>query len=165
MDDLCLIDDPHLFGMARTKTTEASKKSEQEKENTAKSEQVGRRAQTTSYRKKKELRRGVRSSKKDCDLNDGAVATQPSDLAGQQLAIRMSQTTAVEPYFSEATKPDQGEGMEEESEEHTEQRIEKNDENSETGGEDGEECREGNEEEGGSEGTSGSGSGIRDGST
>ncbi|KAK9083932.1 hypothetical protein Scep_030403 [Stephania cephalantha] len=55
MDDLCLIDDPHLLGMARTKTIEVPKKSEQEKENTAKSEQVGKRAQTSSYKKEKEL--------------------------------------------------------------------------------------------------------------
>ncbi|KAK9088843.1 hypothetical protein Scep_027925 [Stephania cephalantha] len=96
MDDLCLIDDPHLLGMARTKTAEAPENSEQEKENTAKSEQVGRKTQTTSYKKEKELRRGVGSSKKDCDLNDEAVATQASNLAGQQLAIRMSQATAVE---------------------------------------------------------------------
>ncbi|KAK9088466.1 hypothetical protein Scep_027548 [Stephania cephalantha] len=45
--------------MTRTKTIEAPKKSEQVKENTGKmGEQVGRRAQTTSSRKEKELRRG-----------------------------------------------------------------------------------------------------------
>ncbi|KAK9094936.1 hypothetical protein Scep_026405 [Stephania cephalantha] len=118
--------------MVRTKTIEVPKKSEQEKENIAKSEQVGRRAQTTSYRKEKKLRRGVGLSKKNCDLNDGVAATQPSDLAGQQLTIRMSQATAVEPSSSEATESDRGKRMEEESEENTEQRSEKSDENRET---------------------------------
>ncbi|KAK9083496.1 hypothetical protein Scep_029967 [Stephania cephalantha] len=74
--------------MARTKTTKVPKKCEQEKEKTAKiGEQVRRIAEMTSYRKEKELRRGTGARKKDFDLNDGAAATQPSDLAGQQLAI------------------------------------------------------------------------------
>ncbi|KAK9157654.1 hypothetical protein Scep_004228 [Stephania cephalantha] len=58
----------NLPSMAHTKTTEAPKESEQEKENTGKmGEQVGRRAQTVSYRKEKELR----TSQTGCSLKEG----------------------------------------------------------------------------------------------
>ncbi|KAK9112232.1 hypothetical protein Scep_019751 [Stephania cephalantha] len=129
--------------MTCTKTTEAPKKIEQEKEKTANmGEKVGRRTQTSSYRKENELRRGTGASKKHGDLNDGVAAAQPSDLAGQQLGIRMSQATLVEPSTSVATESDRGEGREQENE------------GSESGGndeegqrEDGEESKEEEEEE------------------
>ncbi|KAK9157799.1 hypothetical protein Scep_004373 [Stephania cephalantha] len=77
--------------MARTKTTEAPKESEQENENTGKmGEQVGRRAQTASYRKEKELQKGAGASQIGCSLKEGAGKDDSMDLSGQQLAIRMS---------------------------------------------------------------------------
>ncbi|KAK9094084.1 hypothetical protein Scep_025553 [Stephania cephalantha] len=131
--------------MTRKNTIEAPKESEQEKENTGKmGEQVGMRAQTTSYRKEKELRRGAGASQTGCSLKEGAGKDDSMDLSGQQLAIRLSQANAVEPSSSDATESDRGEKGE-------------GDENRDSEREDGE-GGEGDEEGSGSEGTSGSGS-------
>ncbi|KAK9105262.1 hypothetical protein Scep_022106 [Stephania cephalantha] len=99
-----------LDGMTRTKTTKAPKESEQVKENTGKmGEQVGRRAQTTSYRKEKELRRGAGASQTGCELKEGAGKYDSTNLAGQQLATRISQAHVVEPSSTDATESDRGE--------------------------------------------------------
>ncbi|KAK9107173.1 hypothetical protein Syun_023184 [Stephania yunnanensis] len=130
--------------------TEVPKKSEQEIEKTEKvGEPVGRRAQTTFYRKENELGRGAGASKIDCDLKEGVVEDHSSDLPGQQLAIRMRQVNTVEPSSSDATEFDKGEGREEES-----------DENRDSEGEDGEGDKEGS----GNGSGSGSGSGSASGS-
>ncbi|KAK9101543.1 hypothetical protein Scep_024973 [Stephania cephalantha] len=88
-------------------------------------EQVGRRAQTASYRKEKELRRGAGASQTGCSLKEGAGKDDSMNLPGQQSTIRMSQANAVEPSSSDATESDRGEEGE-------------GDENRDSEGEDGE---------------------------
>ncbi|KAK9169004.1 hypothetical protein Syun_001144 [Stephania yunnanensis] len=79
-----------VVGMTHTRMTEAFRKSDQNKEKTAK-----------------------------------MSAVQTSDVAGQQLVIRMSQTISVEPSSSEATELDGGEEREQQIDENIEKRNEK----------------------------------------
>ncbi|KAK9093476.1 hypothetical protein Syun_028387 [Stephania yunnanensis] len=66
-----------MLGIARIKTTDVPKESEQEKENTGKmGEQVGRRAQTTSYKKENELRRGAGASQTGWEKKEKVMRTE-----------------------------------------------------------------------------------------
>ncbi|KAK9120286.1 hypothetical protein Scep_018379 [Stephania cephalantha] len=85
-----------------------------------------------------ELRRGAGASKKDCDLDERAAEDHSSDLAGQQLTIRMSQAIALEPSSSEATESDRGEGRKRKVKKTLEQRSEKVIKTERLDGEDGE---------------------------
>ncbi|KAK9151210.1 hypothetical protein Syun_009519 [Stephania yunnanensis] len=106
-------------------------------------EQVGGRAQTTSFRKENELRRGMEASQTGCELKEGSGKDDSTFLPGQQLAICMSQANAVEPSSFDAIESGGGEQG-------------KCDENGDSNGEE-EEGGEGDEKGNGSEGTSGSG--------
>ncbi|KAK9159089.1 hypothetical protein Scep_005663 [Stephania cephalantha] len=88
--------------MTRTKTTRSGENS-----NAPNSERPSRRAQTTSYRKYKELGR------KSKDLDEGSRA-QVEDVQGRELSVHKTPTTQPESSSSDSSEEDREQGVEEE---------------------------------------------------
>ncbi|KAK9145780.1 hypothetical protein Sjap_005683 [Stephania japonica] len=104
------------WGMARTKRTEDVKKAKEARKNeevnkkTAENgKRVGRRAQTASYKKSKELGR----TKGDSELYDDASATPEK----RELAIRSSQVISTEVSSPKSSEEDQEKAQDQSAEE------------------------------------------------
>ncbi|KAK9147888.1 hypothetical protein Scep_006645 [Stephania cephalantha] len=96
----CWDHEPPLHRLARIKNTVDR---EETRAGQLKGVRGGRRAQTASYRKSKELGRG-KGANEVGDLPNEASASPTSEAAGKELAIRTSQVNAVQRPKTDSTK-------------------------------------------------------------
>ncbi|KAK9085898.1 hypothetical protein Sjap_026309 [Stephania japonica] len=89
-----------IEGMTCTKRTKEARKAEEGNKKTAeKGERIGRRAQTTSYRKSKELGGAKRDSPKVGELHDEAPTTLAPDIVGESDMHVLLRCSAVKHFW------------------------------------------------------------------
>ncbi|KAK9104867.1 hypothetical protein Scep_021711 [Stephania cephalantha] len=107
----------NLARMARTKNTVSPEETRAEQ---LKGVRGGRRAQTNSYRKSKELGRG-KGANEVGDLPNEASASPASEVAGKELAIRTSQVNAAQRPKTDSTKESKEEATQQGEQERSNQ--------------------------------------------